>query len=48
MKNIDKIKAMTIEEMAAFLLSIEEDTMSGETWGYVGNIQTYLESEVEE
>jgi hypothetical protein len=43
--NFDKIKAMTVEEMAEFLIKIEEDTLSGETWGYAENVQQYLESE---
>ena len=48
MTNYEKIKAMSVEEMAGWLLWRVSDEMSSEIGWNVLTIQKWLESEVEE
>ena len=53
MTNFEKIKAMSVEEMADFICDIYADNEHGDIridgeWVFFENVTEYLESEVEE
>lgn len=46
--NADRIRSMTDEELAEFLISIEEDTLNGEVWEYEHVCFNWLQREPED
>lgn len=45
--NADKIRNMTDEELAKFLMGIENETLEGETWEYESVCLHWLQSEAD-
>lgn len=46
--NADRIRSMTDEELAEFLISIEEDALNGEVWEYEHVCINWLQREPED
>ncbi|MDF2859177.1 MAG: hypothetical protein K0Q87_5028 [Neobacillus sp.] len=48
MTNFEKIKQMSVDEMAEFLIKFEKENLTGALWNIKRSVTKWLESEVQE